>query len=191
MKTSSAKINQLVNQLKTVADQINEECKNYKEINITNKNKSEKKYKIQNYFQNDFIENKNGNISFDKTEAYPGEVINVFIIITNNSQIIYRATLHFQLNNWKVNMTLKADNITFVNITDREINYKFSFIMPAADVEIEAVTENSKMEKLINLRKRQQNNSQNNSQNDIYQSSEDGYWLDNGKFVSWKKMRTI
>ena len=27
MKTSSEKINQLVNQLKTVADQINEECK--------------------------------------------------------------------------------------------------------------------------------------------------------------------
>ena len=180
MKTSSAKINQLVNQLKTVADQINEECKNYKEINITNKNKSEKKYKIQNYFQNDFIENKNGNISFDKTEAYPGEVINVFIKITNNSQIIYRATLHFQLNNWKVNMTLKADNITFINITDREINYKFSFIMPAADVEIEAVTENSKMEKLINLRKQQQNNNQNNKNNDYYTNdyytSQNGYW---------------
>lgn len=180
MKTSSAKINQLVNQLKTVADQINEECKNYKEINITNKNKSKKKYKIKNYFQNDFIENKNGNILFDKTEAYPGEVINVFIKITDNSQIIYRATLHFQLNNWEVNMTLKADNITFVNITDREINYKFSFIMPAADVKIEAVTEDSKMEKLINLRKRQQNNSQNNDED--YYSSQNGYWF-NGTWI--------
>ena len=189
MKTSDAKINQLVNQLKTVADQINEECKNYKEINITNKNKSKKKYKIKNCFENDFIYGQKGHILFDKTEAYPGEVINVFIKITDNSQIIYRATLYFQLNNWKVNMTLNADNITFVNITDREINYKFSFIMPAADVKIEVETDDSDMEKLINLRKRQQNNSQNNDED--YYSSEDGYWLDNGTWVSWKKMRTI
>ena len=187
MKTSSTKINQLVNQLKTVADQINEECKNYKEINIANKNKSKKKYKIENYFENDFIYGRKGHIAFDKTKAYPGEVINVFIKITDISQIIYRATLHFQLNNWKVKMFLDADNITFVNITDKEINYKFSFIMPATDVKIEAESEDSDMEKMIDLRKCQHNNSQNNSQNDIYHSSEDGYWRD-GTWIKYNKL---
>ena len=156
------------------------------------KTENQQKFKVIIDNQNNWIYNlwvrDHGRVSIDKSEALPGELVTITMSISDIKFIMDYVILFFNSGKWEMTMKLKEKDMIIEKVEENNLIYKCSFIMPTSDVSISAICTESPYGYMKRAEIRQsQNNNQNNSQNDIYHSSEDGYWS-NGAWIKYNKL---